>query len=325
MNPDTANSTGQAADARRAAPADSPASIRYRGRFAPSPTGALHFGSLVAAFGSWLAARRSGGDWLVRIEDLDPPREVAGSADEQLRTLSAFGLVADGPIVRQSERGALYRGALDSLLASGAAFECHCSRSDLLPQGGIHRACVAGARRADPSIRLRVADGTRIDFEDAVHGRISQDVAREVGDFVLRRADGYWAYQLAVVVDDAAQDITHVVRGADLLASTARQILLQRRLGLPTPRYLHLPLIVDGEGRKLSKSSAALPVRDDDPMTSLRAAWAALGQAREALPGTDDVAELLATARRAFEPGRIPRTPAPLLATLHNRLVNDAE
>lgn len=325
MNPDTAKTTGPEPDASPTSAPRSPASIRYRGRFAPSPTGALHFGSVVAAFGSWLAARRSGGDWLVRIEDLDPPREVAGAADAQLRTLSAFGLVADEPIMRQSERGALYRQALDSLLASGAAFECHCSRSDLLPQGGIHRACVTGTRRANPSIRLRVADGTRIDFEDAVHGRISQDVADEVGDFVLRRADGYWAYQLAVVVDDAVQDITDVVRGADLLASTARQILLQRTLGLPTPRYLHLPLIVDGEGRKLSKSSAAWPVRDDDPRTGLRAAWEALGQAREALPRTNDLAELLATAIRAFEPDRIPRTPASVLAALHNRLVSDAE
>jgi len=325
MNPDTAKTAVPEPDASPTTAPRSPASIRYRGRFAPSPTGALHFGSLVAAFGSWLAARRSGGDWLVRIEDLDPPREVAGSADAQLRTLSAFGLVVDEPIMRQSECGALYREALESLLASGAAFECHCSRSDLLPQGGIHRACITGTRRADPSIRLRVADGTRIDFEDAVHGRISQDVASEVGDFVLKRADGYWAYQLAVVVDDAAQDITDVVRGADLLASTARQILLQRTLGLPTPRYLHLPLIVDGEGRKLSKSSAAWPVRDDDPRAGLRAAWEALGQPRDALRGTDDGAELLATAIRAFEPGRIPRTPASVLAALHNRLVNDAE
>jgi glutamyl-Q tRNA(Asp) synthetase len=325
MNPDTANTTGREPDALRAVAPDSPASIRYRGRFAPSPTGALHFGSLLAAFGSWLAARRGGGDWLVRIEDLDPLRAVAGSSDTQLRTLSAFGLVTHEPIVRQSERGALYRQALDGLMASGAAFECHCSRSDLLPQGGIHRACVAGARRADPSIRLRVVDGTRIDFEDAVHGRISQEVAREVGDFVLRRTDGHWAYQLAVVVDDAAQSVTDVVRGADLLASTARQILLQRTLGLPTPRYLHLPLIVGDDGRKLSKSSAALPVRDDDPLTALRAAWAALGQDCEALPGTDDVAELLAAATRAFDPGRIPRTPAPVLAALHNGFAIDAE
>ena len=325
MNPGTANTTSQEPGAARATALHSPVPVRYRGRFAPSPTGALHFGSLLAAFGSWLAARRSDGDWLVRIEDLDPPREVAGSADAQLRTLSAFGLVADEPVMRQSERGARYRQALDGLLASGAAFECHCSRSDLLPQGGTHRDCVPGARRADPSIRLRVADGTRIDFEDAVHGRISQDVAREVGDFVLRRADGYWAYQLAVVVDDAAQDITDVVRGADLLASTARQILLQRTLGLPTPRYLHLPLVVDGDGRKLSKSSAALPVRDDDPMTTLRAAWEALGQDRAALPGTDDVAELLAAAARSFDPASIPRTPTPVLAALHNGFAINAE
>ena len=301
-------------------------STHYRGRFAPSPTGVLHFGSLVAAFGSWLAARRAGGAWLVRAEDLDPPREVAGAADAQLRTLSAFGLLADEPAWRQSERGMAYRAALERLSAMGAAFECHCSRSDLVPQGGIHRACVAGARRPDPAVRMRVPPGTRIVFDDGVHGRITQDVGREVGDFVLRRADGHWAYQLAVVVDDAAQGITDVVRGSDLLDSTARQILLQRALGLATPRYLHLPLIVDGDGRKLSKSSAALPVEDDDPVPALRAAWLALGQVPDVLPGDDaDLASLLAAGVQAFDPDRIPRTPTPLLAALHNMIVRDAE
>jgi glutamyl-Q tRNA(Asp) synthetase len=308
---------------------DTPAtagSAHHRGRFAPSPTGPLHFGSLVAAFGSWLAARQAGGQWLLRIEDLDPPREVAGAAEAQLRMLSAFGLLPDGPVVRQSARGALYGQALDRLLDSGAAFECHCSRSDLAPMGGIHRACVAGAARPDPAIRLRVPAGTQVLLEDAVHGRVRQDVAREVGDFVLRRADGHWAYQLAVVVDDALQGITDVVRGADLLDSTARQVLLQRALGLPTPRYLHLPLVVDGEGRKLSKSSAALPVHDGAPLPALLAAWRVLGQAEGALPaGGDDIPMVLAEAVRAFEPGRIPRTPAPLLAALHNVNVVDAE
>jgi glutamyl-Q tRNA(Asp) synthetase len=302
-----------------------PPAPHTRGRFAPSPTGPLHFGSLLAAFGSWLMARHAGGEWLVRVEDIDPPREVAGAADAQLRTLERFGLAPDGPVLRQSERGAHYEAALVRLLAAGDAFECHCSRSDLAAAGGVHRACIAGARRPDPAIRLRVPDGAVVAFEDRIHGHVSQDLAREVGDFVLRRADGPWAYQLAVVVDDAAQGITEVVRGADLLDSTPRQVFLQRRLGLPTPAYAHLPLVLDAQGRKLSKSSAALPVDDDDPLPSLRAAWLALGQPEATWPSTGGLAATLATAARAFDPDRIPRTPPPVLAASHNAPVIDAE
>jgi glutamyl-Q tRNA(Asp) synthetase len=294
----------------------------YRGRFAPSPTGPLHFGSLLAAFGSWLMARKAGGEWLVRIEDLDPPREVPGAAEDQLRTLERFGLVPDGPVLRQSERDAHYSAALERLLASGDAFECHCSRSDLA--GGVHRACVTGARRTDPAIRLRVPDGIVVGFEDRVHGAVEQDVSAEVGDFVLRRADGPWAYQLAVVVDDAAQGITEVVRGADLLDSTARQVFLQRRLGLPTPHHAHLPLVVDAEGRKLSKSLAALPVDGNDPLPALRAAWLALGQDADTWPAGATLAAALETAVSAFEADRIPRTPPAALAALHNATVIDA-
>jgi len=294
----------------------------YRGRFAPSPTGPLHFGSLLAAFGSWLMARRAGGEWLVRIEDIDPPREVPGAADAQLRTLARYGLMPDGPVLRQSGRDAAYQAALDRLLASGDAFECHCSRADLAGSGGVHRACVAGAHRPDPAIRLRVPDGTVVAFDDRVQGAVEQDVAREVGDFVLRRADGPWAYQLAVVVDDAAQGITEVVRGADLLDSTGRQVFLQRRLGLPTPAYAHLPLVVDGDGRKLSKSAAALPVDDSDPLPALRAAWRALGQAHEDWPDSGALHHRLSAAAAAFEPSRIPRA-LPPLAALHNVLVID--
>lgn len=295
----------------------------YRGRFAPSPTGPLHFGSLLAAFGSWLIARQAGGKWLVRIEDLDPPREVRGASGEQLHTLERFGLVSDEPVLRQGERDAHYRQALDRLLASGDAFECHCSRSDLAGSGGVHRACVAGARRADPAIRLRVPDGTRIGFDDRVQGAVTQDVARDVGDFVLRRADGPWAYQLAVVVDDAAQGITEVVRGADLLDSTPRQIFLQRRLGLPTPRHAHLPLVLDADGRKLSKSLAAMPVDGNNPLPALRAAWLALGQ-QQAWPACDSLPMALDAAVRAFESDRIPRTPPTALAALHNAAAIDA-
>ena len=290
----------------------------YCGRFAPSPTGPLHLGSLVAALGSWLIARQAGGRWLVRVEDIDPPREVAGAAAAQLRTLAAMGLNGDGQVLYQSTRGARYGQALDRLLAEGHAFICHCSRAALAAQGGIHRRCVPGARRADPAVRLRVPDGSVIAFDDGLHGCVRQDVARQVGDFVLRRADGPWAYQLAVVVDDADQGITEVVRGADLLDSTPRQILLQQRLGLPTPRYVHLPLVLGADGRKLSKSEAALPVDAECPLPAMRAAWRALGQAPEAVATAATPAAFLERALSAFDLGRVGRTPFALRAAMHN-------
>lgn len=282
----------------------------YRGRFAPSPTGALHAGSLLAALGSWLLARHARGEWFVRIEDLDPPREVAGAAESQLATLDAFGLVSDAPVVKQSERLALYQAALDRLLADGRAFVCHCSRTELAANGGVHRRCVAMQPRPDPAIRLHVPDGTRIAFDDGLQGRIEQDLASEVGDFVLKRTDGYWAYQLAVVVDDAAQGVTDVIRGADLLDSTPRQIFLQRALGLPTPRYLHLPLLLDERGQKLSKSNAAFPIDAGEPLPALRAAWRLLGQDESALRDAADVAGLLRAAVAAFDPRRLLRVAA---------------
>ena len=290
----------------------------YRGRFAPSPTGDLHFGSLLAAFGSWLLAKRAGGTWLVRIEDVDPPREIPGASQRQLETLDAFGLRPDEAVVRQSRRGPLYQAALDRLLRSGDAFECHCSRGDLAASGGVHRRCVARSRRPDPAIRLRVPDGTVIAFDDAIQGPQEQDVSRAVGDFVLRRAEGYWAYQLAVVVDDAAQGITDVVRGADLLDSTPRQVFLQHVLGLSAPRHAHLPLVVDAHGRKLSKSDAALPVHAGDPLPALKAAWHALGQEPAVLAGTNDIAALLEQALASFDPARIPRSGRIALAATHN-------
>ena len=278
----------------------------YCGRFAPSPTGPLHPGSLLAALGSWLLARHAGGRWLVRVEDVDPPRTVPGAVNGQLAALAAFGLCSDGPIVHQSARGALYQAALDRLLREGKAFVCHCSRSELAAQGGIHHHCVARAARAQPAVRLRVPPGSVVGFDDGLQGRVVQDVHAEVGDFVLRRADGYWAYQLAVVVDDGAQHVTDVVRGADLLDSTPRQILLQRALGLPTPRYLHLPLLLGPDGRKLSKSEAALPIDPAAPLPALRRAWAQLGQDPAIGAGIEDVTHWLQQAAAGFDPARLP-------------------
>lgn len=290
----------------------------YRGRFAPSPTGRLHIGSLVAALGSWLLARHHGGEWLIRVEDLDPPREVAGAAERQLATLVAFGLTSDEPVVWQSARHDLYGDALARLLASGDAFECRCSRSDLAASGGIHRHCVASDPARAPAIRLRVPDGTVVAFDDGLQGMVEQHIDREVGDVVLRRADGFWAYQLAVVVDDADQAITDVVRGADLLDSTPRQILLQRTLGLPTPRHLHLPLIVDAHGNKLSKSMASLPIDDDTPLPALRVAWQALGQPATVLDGAPTVTAALRLAIREFQPDRLPKVTSMTFAAAHN-------
>ena len=298
--------------------------LRYRGRFAPSPTGPLHFGSLVAALGSWLLARHHDGEWIVRVEDLDPPREIAGAAQRQLDTLAAFGMVSDLSVVWQSARHDLYAGAVARLLADGSAFECRCSRSDLAAVGGIHRACVANDPARAPAIRLRVAEGACVSFEDGLQGSVEQPVDRDVGDVVLRRADGFWAYQLAVVIDDADQGITDVVRGADLLDSTPRQILLQRALALPTPRYLHLPLIVDPHGDKLSKSMSALPIDDTAPLPALRAAWEALGQPANVLAGAPSIASAMKFATREFRPDHLPKVTSLTFAAAHNTPVAGA-
>lgn len=281
----------------------------YRGRFAPSPTGPLHFGSLVAALGSWLHARSHQGTWLIRIEDLDPPREVAGAADAQLRTLQGFGLASDEAVVRQSQRHEAYAEALAQLARQGDVFACRCSRRQLSASGGIHRACVAAPAPASgrtPAIRLRAPDAV-VAFDDALRGRVQRHLLREDGDVILRRADGFWAYQLAVVVDDAAQRVSHVVRGADLLESTPRQIHLQRRLRVPTPRYAHLPLALDARGRKLGKSLAALAVDHEDPLPALRAAWLHLGQQPDRLPRSGSPRDLLRQAAGAFDLELVPR------------------
>jgi glutamyl-Q tRNA(Asp) synthetase len=278
------------------------------GRFAPSPTGPLHFGSLVAALGSWLCARAGGGLWRVRIEDLDPPREPAGSDRLILSQLATLGLAADGEVLYQGTRHQAYADALARLVAADAAYPCACSRGDLEPFAGIHpETCVRGGASGLPAAwRLRVPVDTVIGFDDALQGTQRQDVGAAVGDFVLRRADGLWSYQLAVVVDDAWQGVTEVVRGADLLDSTPRQILLQRALGLPTPRYLHLPLATDGAGRKLAKSAGDRPL-DADPLASLRAALAFLGQAEAARATAATPTMLLAAACECFRRESLPR------------------
>jgi glutamyl-Q tRNA(Asp) synthetase len=278
----------------------------YRGRFAPSPTGPLHLGSLVAALGSWLVARHAGGRWLVRVEDIDPPREVAGAAQAHLDTLAAFGLVPDEPPWWQSRRGDAYRAALERLIAQGDVFACRCSRGDLGSVGGVHRGCVAAPSGRTRAWRLRVPAGT-IGFDDTLRGRFEQDLANDVGDVVLRRADGLWAYQLAVVVDDAAQGITDIVRGADLLDSTPRQVYLQQRLGLPTPTYAHLPVLRDVAGTKLGKSLGAAAVDPRDPLPALHRAYAALGQDAARLAGPGGIASALARALAAFDPRALPR------------------
>ncbi len=277
---------------------------RYRGRFAPSPTGPLHLGSLVAALGSWLFARRVGGEWLLRIEDIDPPREVAGAAQEQIELLNAFGMESDFPIVRQSDRSALYHAALQRLVAQGDAFTCRCTRSDLHATGGLHLACVPHPSGKVHAYRLRTPDAA-VAFTDGLRGNVAQQLHADVGDVVLKRADGWWAYQLAVVVDDAEQGITDVVRGADLLDSTPRQIYLQRCLGVLTPNYAHLPLLLDAQGAKLSKSLASLPLDASDPAAALREAYGFLGQPAEALD-TGDAQTLLQRALTHFDPARIP-------------------
>jgi len=238
------------------------------GRFAPSPTGPLHLGSLVAAVGSWLFARRAGGRWLVRMEDLDTPRVVPGSADEILQALDRYGLTWDGEVVYQSQRTSLYDDALATLRAKNLVYDCGCSRADLqrvwsAPVGRepvYPGTCRNGLPPGRVARAVRFRGNGVISFDDMIVGPIEEDVAALTGDFVVRRADGLYAYQLAVVVDDAEQGVTQVVRGTDLLTSTARQIALQRALRFSTPSYAHLPLVVNAEGAKLGKRDGALPL-----------------------------------------------------------------
>ena len=287
----------------------------YVGRFAPSPTGPLHAGSLVAALASWLDARAHGGRWLLRVEDLDPPREVPGASRAIIDTLAAYGLEDDGPIEFQSLRHAHYQAAFDRLVAACLVYPCVCTRreiADSIARLGHARnrhaelvypgSCRGGIPegRAPRAWRLKVG-GAVIDWRDRSGATFSEDLAAEVGDFVLKRADGLWAYQLAVVVDDGLQGVTDVVRGADLIGSTARQIHLQHCLGLPTPRYLHLPLVTDAHGEKLSKQTGARALDPADPLPALEAAMRHLG-----LPetGADRLERFLGRAVRAWRESR---------------------
>ena len=267
----------------------------YIGRFAPSPTGLLHAGSLVAALASWLDARAHGGQWLVRIADVDTARCVPGAGAQILQQLAHCGLAPDGEVLWQSQRGALYQQALDQLVAEGLAYPCGCSRKEIEAAQNLpterHKAqvypgtCRQGlngkpARAWRLNVQaVRAARGLPevTHWTDRRLGPQAEDVSQSVGDFVLRRADGLWAYQLAVVVDDAAQGVSDVVRGQDLCDNTARQILLQRALGLPTPRYLHTPLVRGPNGEKLSKQNGAQPLDLREPRHALRNAALALG------------------------------------------------
>jgi glutamyl-Q tRNA(Asp) synthetase len=299
-------------------------SAPVRGRFAPSPTGPLHFGSLVAAVASWLDARSRGGEWLVRIEDLDPPREVRGAASDILRTLDAFGLHWDGPVRYQSRCAQLYAAALQRLIEQGVAYPCACTRSQIAAaarmgiDGPVYPGlCRAGLPpgRAARAWRLHAPAGP-IALDDECFGVISQDVEREVGDFVLRRADGWFAYQLAVVVDDADQGVTRVVRGADLIDSSQRQILLQRLLGLPTPAYLHVPAAVDASGDKLSKQTRARALERSKASAALCAALGFLRQEPPAELAQAPPGLVLEWAQRHWRPKAIApvrRLPAPAL------------
>jgi glutamyl-Q tRNA(Asp) synthetase len=295
----------------------------YCGRFAPSPSGPLHFGSLIAAVGSYLDARHRRGKWLLRIEDLDAPRSPPGASADILRTLELFGLLWDEEVIYQSARSARYEEALERLDAQ--SYGCACSRKEIEDSRshvGTPMQRVMGERpypgtcrdglppgRVARSVRLRVEAGT-VQVQDAIQGRIRQDVAAEVGDFIIKRADRMFAYQLAVVVDDAEQCVSDVVRGADLLASTPRQVYLQRILGLPTPRYKHLPVAATPAGEKLSKQTRARPISCEHPPHVLVKALRFLGQKPPPSLIEEDAETILRWAVERWSAAAVPRVPA---------------
>lgn len=279
--------------------------MKRTGRFAPSPTGDLHFGSLIAAVASYLQSKSSGGRWLIRIEDVDQPREVPGSAERILQELTRFGMQSDLPILRQSCRSEAYEAAIERLLELDQAYWCGCSRADLPPSGIYAGTCAAGmpAGKSPRSVRLRVHDKP-VSFNDLIQGPMRENLQETVGDFVIRRADGLAAYQLAVVVDDAHQGVTEIVRGADLLDSTARQIYLQNCLGLDTPVYAHHPVVAGSDGRKLSKRLGSDPISKQSPGVTLEMALRFLGQS---CPQGLSLEELWSWALDNWKLSRIPR------------------
>lgn len=253
---------------------------QYIGRFAPTPSGYLHFGSLVAAVASYLDARSVGGKWLVRMEDLDPPREMPGAQAAILDTLERYGFEWDGPVERQSDRHAAYSAQVEQWLRSGLAYACTCSRKQLEGSNGIYPGTCRDAQHdwhGDVAIRIRVPE-LDYRFTDRLQGEFHQHLGREVGDFIIRRRDGLFAYQLAVVLDDAWQGVTDIVRGADLLDNTPRQLYLQELLGIAAPRYLHVPLIIQPDGHKLGKSYRSPPLEAAQASPLLVRALKALGQ-----------------------------------------------
>lgn len=282
----------------------------YRGRFAPSPTGPLHFGSLIAAVGSYLDAKHHHGEWLIRMEDLDRPRCSTAAAQDILRTLDRFGLRSDAPLLHQSSRDAAYETAFQALRRRDLVYPCCCTRKEIADssQHGIDGQVYPGScRNGMPAGRegraWRVLTNEQpVIFDDELQGHISQNLTEDVGDFVIKRADGLFAYQLAVVVDDAAQGITHVVRGCDLLASTPRQIHLQRLLDLPTPRYMHLPVATNQTGEKLSKQTLAHPVSTNTPVATTLLALRFLRQNPPEALQLGSLDEVLTWAIRHWQP-----------------------
>ena len=300
---------------------------RYRGRFAPSPTGPLHFGSLVAAVGCFLEARTRGGDWLVRMDDLDPPRIAPGAADDILRALAACGMEWNGAVVYQSTRSNAYHSALHRLREKGLVYPCACSRREIADsavagiEGLVYPGTCRGGLPPGKSARALVdTRGAAIAFDDALQGRVAHDLEKAFGDFVLYRADDVYAYQLAVVVDDAEQGITDVVRGADLLGSTPRQVYLQQLLGLPRPRYVHLPVAVNPAGEKLSKQTHAAPIDAGNPLPALLATLSFLGQQPPRELARASVKELWDWALKNWKLERVPRVASALARSLNDEL-----
>jgi glutamyl-Q tRNA(Asp) synthetase len=285
-----------------------PEPAKYRGRFAPSPTGPLHLGSLLAAVASYLDARANEGDWLVRIEDIDRPRTMPGAADAILHTLERHGLEWSGAPVRQSERTDLYRAALERLGRAGRTFHCTCSRSALADEPVYPGTCRARGEptTAGSAIRIRV-DDVAIAFDDEVQGRFTQALAHDVGDFVVLRRDGLFAYQLAVVVDDAEQRVDHVVRGADLLDNTPRQLFLGDALGLARPRHAHVPVLLGADGQKLSKQTFAASIDRRDPVDNLMTILDLLGQRPPSALRHESIDRALAWAVANWSLQRVPK------------------